>query len=87
MLILGCSWHGRAYDAFRENFLHARPNLATCLPLSPGKLTWVDVGAGTARNLEFFSVETLRRRFSKIYVLDISASLLFVENWSQLDSN
>ncbi len=26
-----------AYDAFRENFLHARSLLATCLPLKPGK--------------------------------------------------
>jgi hypothetical protein len=26
-----------AYDAFRENFLHARKSLATCLPLKPGK--------------------------------------------------
>eukprot|EP00730_Choanoeca_flexa_P014351 TRINITY_DN6247_c0_g1_i1.p1 TRINITY_DN6247_c0_g1~~TRINITY_DN6247_c0_g1_i1.p1 ORF type:complete len:797 (+),score=240.53 TRINITY_DN6247_c0_g1_i1:45-2435(+) len=65
-----------AYDAFRENFLHARPNLATCVPLPPGKLTWIDVGAGTARNLEFFPIETLKRRFAKIYILDISASLL-----------
>eukprot|EP00045_Choanoeca_perplexa_P010355 m.104489 g.104489 ORF g.104489 m.104489 type:complete len:796 (+) comp15248_c1_seq1:83-2470(+) len=67
-----------AYDAFRENFLHARSRLATCLPLPPGKLTWIDVGAGTARNLEFFPVETLKRRFAKIYILDISASLLDV---------
>ncbi|EDQ91612.1 uncharacterized protein MONBRDRAFT_36263 [Monosiga brevicollis MX1] len=67
-----------AYDAFRENFLHARVHLATCLPLPPGELTWVDVGAGTARNLEFFPVDTLKRRFKKIYILDISASLLDV---------
>jgi S-adenosylmethionine-diacylgycerolhomoserine-N-methlytransferase len=39
---------------------------------------WVDVGAGTARNLEFFPVETLKSRFSKIYILDISPSLLEV---------
>ena len=26
-----------AYDAFREDFLHARKKLATCLPLKPGK--------------------------------------------------
>ena len=68
-----------AYDAFRENFLHARRFLAVSLPLfSRRKLVWIDVGAGTARNLEFFPVETLRRRFEKIYILDISASLLEV---------
>ncbi|EGD83081.1 hypothetical protein PTSG_03719 [Salpingoeca rosetta] len=69
----------KAYDAFRENFLHARKALATSLPLkSDEKLVWIDVGAGTARNLEFFPVDTLRRRFAKIYILDISASLLNV---------
>lgn len=26
-----------AYDAFRENFLHARCRLAQCMPLKPGK--------------------------------------------------
>ena len=53
--------------------------LAVSLPLfSRRKLVWIDVGAGTARNLEFFPVETLRRRFEKIYILDISASLLEV---------
>lgn len=42
------------------------------------RLTWIDVGAGTARNLEFFPIETLKRRFAKIYILDISPSLLEV---------
>lgn len=55
--------------------------LATTLPLNSGKLVWVDVGAGTARNLEFFPVETLKRRFSQIYILDISASLLYVDSF------
>eukprot|EP00286_Rhodomonas_abbreviata_P020206 CAMPEP_0181300056 /NCGR_PEP_ID=MMETSP1101-20121128/6680_1 /TAXON_ID=46948 /ORGANISM="Rhodomonas abbreviata, Strain Caron Lab Isolate" /LENGTH=697 /DNA_ID=CAMNT_0023405255 /DNA_START=52 /DNA_END=2145 /DNA_ORIENTATION=+ len=68
------------YDAFRESFLHARPVLAECLPLKsqPGKMVWVDVGGGTARNLEFFSPKTLQEMFSKIVVVDISPSLLEV---------
>mmetsp|Transcript_12300 Transcript_12300/g.29012 ORF Transcript_12300/g.29012 Transcript_12300/m.29012 type:complete len:700 (-) Transcript_12300:473-2572(-) len=68
------------YDAFRESFLHARPVLADCIPLRniPGKMIWVDVGGGTARNLEFFSPKTLQDTFSKIYVVDISPSLLEV---------
>jgi betaine lipid synthase len=41
-------------------------------------MVWVDVGGGTARNLEFFSVETIRENFSKIYVVDVSLSLLEV---------
>merc|ERR1711988_347267 len=41
-------------------------------------MVWVDIGAGTARNLEFLPVETLKSRFKKIYVVDISPSLLAV---------
>ena len=39
---------------------------------------WVDIGGGTARNLEYFTVETIRKHFKKIYIVDISASLLSV---------
>lgn len=66
------------YDAFRENFLHARPVLAECIPLRDRKMVWVDVGGGTGRNLEFFSVDTIKQRFSKIYIVDVSLSLLDV---------
>jgi betaine lipid synthase len=66
------------YDAFRENFLHARPVLAECIPLREQKMTWVDVGGGTGRNLEFFSVDTIKQRFNKIYIVDVSLSLLEV---------
>ena len=69
------------YDSFREQMLYARPVLAECIPLrkvSGGKMVWVDVGGGTARNLEFFSVETIRANFSKIIVVDVSISLLEV---------
>lgn len=40
------------------------------------KMVWVDVGGGTARNLEFFSPEVLASHFEAIYIVDISASLL-----------
>jgi betaine lipid synthase len=66
------------YDAFRENFLHARSVLADCIPLRDKKMVWVDVGGGTGRNLEFFTVETIKARFSKIYIVDVSVSLLEV---------
>jgi betaine lipid synthase len=67
------------YDGFREGLLHARPVLMESFPLAKaGGMVWVDVGGGTARNLEFFSVDTIRKYFKHIYVLDVSASLLEV---------
>jgi betaine lipid synthase len=71
------------YDSFRENLLHAKSALMESLPLNKSKsgkgdLVWVDVGGGTARNLEYFTLETIRQNFKKIYIVDISASLLEV---------
>lgn len=65
------------YDAFREGLLHARPALMESFPLKKGgNMVWVDVGGGTARNLEFFKVDVIRKYFKAIYILDVSASLL-----------
>lgn len=65
------------YDTFREGLLHARPALLEAFPLNKeGGMVWVDIGGGTARNLEFFTPETIRKYFKKIYIVDISASLL-----------
>lgn len=65
------------YDAFREGLLHARPALMEAFPLKKGgNMVWVDVGGGTARNLEFFNKDVIRKYFKHIYILDISASLL-----------
>ncbi|KAF8821081.1 hypothetical protein IE077_002480 [Cardiosporidium cionae] len=65
------------YDGFREHMLHARPILMTALPiLKRKKMVWIDVGGGTARNLEFFHVDTLRTYFKAIYIVDVSPSLL-----------
>ena len=73
------------YDSFRENLLHGKAALMESLPLkkgpkgsTKGDMVWVDVGGGTARNLEYFTTETIRGNFKKIYILDISASLLEV---------
>lgn len=70
------------YDSFREQMLFARPVLAECIPirkpLSGGKMIWLDIGGGTARNLEFLTVETIRNNFQKIIVVDVSLSLLEV---------
>ena len=52
------------YDSFREDLLHARGPLMESIPLSAaGGMVWVDVGGGTARNLQFFSAETIRKYF------------------------
>lgn len=65
------------YDSFREGLLHARPALLEAFPLKKGGgMVWVDIGGGTARNLEFFTPELIRSHFKAIYVVDISASLL-----------
>lgn len=65
------------YDTFREGLLHARPALLEAFPLSNKRnMIWVDIGGGTARNLEFFPVEVIKRYFKAIYIVDISASLL-----------
>lgn len=65
------------YDAFREGLLHARPALMEAFPLKKGgNMVWIDIGGGTARNLEFFPVEVIRKYFKKIVICDISASLL-----------
>jgi betaine lipid synthase len=48
------------YDSFREGLLHARPALMEAFPLKKGGgMVWIDIGGGTARNLEFFSVRRL----------------------------
>mmetsp|Transcript_64644 Transcript_64644/g.154320 ORF Transcript_64644/g.154320 Transcript_64644/m.154320 type:complete len:676 (+) Transcript_64644:146-2173(+) len=64
------------YDAFRESFLHARSTLIDCVPIKNFKQVWIDVGGGTGRNLEFLSAATIRDHFSKIYIVDVSPSLL-----------
>jgi betaine lipid synthase len=67
------------YDAFREKLLHARPILMENFPLrKSGDMVWIDVGGGTARNLEYLNVSTIRKFFKKIYIVDISTSLLEV---------
>ena len=48
------------YDNFRENFLHARSDLIEAMPVkAKGNMVWIDVGGGTARNLEFLPVSGL----------------------------
>lgn len=66
-----------SYDLFRESMLAARPALMQAIPLVSGsRAVWIDCGCGTARNLEYLPVETIRSCFSKVVLLDLSPSLL-----------
>lgn len=67
-----------SYDRFRANFLHGRlPMLAACAARLRGSsgLVWVDLGGGTAENVEMMSNIMDLSAFSKIYVVDICSAL------------
>lgn len=67
-----------ADDRFRANFLHGRlPMLAACAARLRGSsgLVWVDLGGGTAENVEMMSNIMDLSAFSKIYVVDICSAL------------
>jgi len=67
------------YDSFRERLLRGRSILMNVFPIGKrGGIIWVDIGGGTARNLEFFPVDIIRQYFKTIYIVDISPSLLHV---------
>jgi S-adenosylmethionine-diacylgycerolhomoserine-N-methlytransferase len=63
------------YDDFRKRLLHGRRELYDSLPTPEGGV-WVEMGGGTASNLEFLG-ERLGR-LSHVHVVDLSASLLDV---------
>ncbi|KAH9565685.1 hypothetical protein CY35_04G089900 [Sphagnum magellanicum] len=67
-----------AYDRFRASFLHGRmPMLASCAARLRGStgLTWVDMGGGTAENIDMMSQFIDLESFDKIYVVDICSAL------------
>ena len=61
------------YDAFRQRLLQGREELCQHLQF-PDDAIWVDLGGGTGSNLEF--VADLIPRLRKVYVVDLSPSLL-----------
>lgn len=63
------------YDDFRKHLLHGRRELWEALPASEGGI-WVDLGGGTAANLEFLGPQISRLR--KVYVVELSSSLLTI---------
>ncbi|MGD9720178.1 MAG: class I SAM-dependent methyltransferase [Pirellulales bacterium] len=64
-----------AYDRFRERLLHGRAELFRSIPHPPGA-RWLDLGGGTAANLEFLGKRL--QEIEQVYVVDLSASLLAV---------
>ena len=63
------------YDAFRKRLLHGRQQLWTSLPVPAGGV-WVDMGGGTAANLEYLG-ESIQQ-LAQVYVVDLCAALLQV---------
>lgn len=53
--------------------------LCCCEQLKKGdEMTWVDVGGGTARVLEYFDTTIIKKYFKKIVIIDVASSLLEV---------
>jgi S-adenosylmethionine-diacylgycerolhomoserine-N-methlytransferase len=79
-----------AYDDFRKRLLKGREELWKLIPVPEGG-TWIDMGGGTGANLNYFGDSI--GRLSKIYVLDLSHSLLDVakkriadKGWSNIQT-
>jgi S-adenosylmethionine-diacylgycerolhomoserine-N-methlytransferase len=70
-------YHGQAehYDRFRERLLRGREELFRSVPVPEGGV-WVDLGGGTGANLQWLDDRIQRLR--KVYVVDLSTSLLEV---------
>ena len=61
------------YDSYRHRMLHGRSLMASCLPIKQGGI-WVDVGGGTAFNLEYCA--DVLSAFQRVYVVDVCDHLL-----------
>jgi S-adenosylmethionine-diacylgycerolhomoserine-N-methlytransferase len=79
-----------AYDDFRKRLLQGRQELWNRLPLPAGG-TWVDLGAGTGGNVEYFGPRL--SELARVYVVDLSPSLLAVarqraaaRNWTNVEA-
>ena len=71
----------QSYDAFRHRFLHGRVPMIEAMPTLQGS-TWVDLGGGTAANLEHFAgggeVVDLGAIFKHVTVVDLCRPLIDV---------
>mmetsp|Transcript_10051 Transcript_10051/g.25834 ORF Transcript_10051/g.25834 Transcript_10051/m.25834 type:complete len:257 (-) Transcript_10051:98-868(-) len=65
------------YDQYRHRMLHGRKPLMMRMPVSKG-CVWVDLGGGTASNVEFFAKSIQSDWFEAVYVVDLTPSLVKV---------
>jgi S-adenosylmethionine-diacylgycerolhomoserine-N-methlytransferase len=78
------------YDSFRARLLQGRQELYNELPTPTGGV-WVEMGGGTGSNLEYLGDRI--RRIGKVYIVDLSPSLLEVarerikkNNWHNVEA-
>ena len=64
-----------SYDVFRHRFLHGRKLMLENMPTPPGGV-WVDLGGGTAANLE--DLKSSMFLFKEVVVLDLCRPLIDV---------
>jgi S-adenosylmethionine-diacylgycerolhomoserine-N-methlytransferase len=69
------SGQAEAYDDFRKRLLKGRQEMYSAIRPADGS-TWVDMGGGTGSNLEYIADRI--PQLSKVYVVDLSHSLLEV---------
>jgi S-adenosylmethionine-diacylgycerolhomoserine-N-methlytransferase len=79
-----------AYDDFRKRLLKGRQEMYSSIPVPQGG-TWIDMGGGTGSNLDY--LEDRIGTLSKVYVLDLSHSLLEIakqrvagRGWTNVDT-
>jgi len=69
---------GKEYDGFREALLPDRDHLLRyVVPWVQGPKTWVSVGCGTARDIEYV-VQHILQTGTQVYLVDLSPALLEV---------
>lgn len=73
-----------SYDSFRRKFLKGRQELYEAIPV-PEDGVWVEMGGGTGSNLEY--VGQRLAQLAKVYIVDLSPSLLKVAQQRINDNN
>lgn len=63
------------YDDFRKRLLQGREEMYRAIDI-PDNAIWVDMGGGTGSNLEYLAEQI--PRLKKVYVVDLSSSLLTI---------
>jgi len=65
------------YDSFRKRLLHGRTELLQSIPEIKNAV-WIDMGGGTGWNVEEMDRLGKLDQFSKVYIVDLSPSLLSI---------